>query len=115
MTRADLRAFCLALPDVYEDYPFDENWMAMRMISTKKTFAFIYERAVALCVNVKCDPMEAEFQRSIYPAVLPAYHMNKKHWNTILLDGSMEERTVFALIEQSYQLVHDQIHRVAHR
>lgn len=115
MTREELRAFCLALPDVYEDYPFDENWMAMRLIPSKKTFVFVYEHGGLLCVNVKCDPMEAEFQRTIYPSVIPAYHMNKKHWNTILLDGAMEKHLVFALIEQSYRLVRGKMPQVPRR
>ncbi len=105
MTREELREFCLSLPGVYADYPFDANWLAMRLLSSKKTFAFIYEHQGQLCVNVKCDPMEAEFQRATCPAIRPAYHMNKRHWNMLVLDGTLAPREVQALIEESYALV----------
>lgn len=97
---------CLSLPNVYEDYPFDENWAAMRITPSKKTFAFIYEREGQLWVNVKCDPMEADFLRSVFPAVIPAYHMNKRHWNTLVIDGSMADNLVLEMIDASYNIVH---------
>jgi len=77
--------YCLTYPDVYEDYPFDEltgvpdAWAVMRHKGNKKSFAFIYERS-GLCVNLKCEPLRADFLRQIYPGVTPACHMNKEHW-----------------------------------
>lgn len=97
--------FCKTFAGAYEDYPFhDENWTMMRA-ANKKTFAAIYERGGLLCINVKSEPMQADFWREVYPAVIPGYHMNKVHWNTILLDGSIEDAAVEEMIAHSYGLV----------
>ena len=100
-------AFCLSFPGAYEDYPFhDDNWTMMRA-GNRKTFAAIYERLGLLRINVKCEPMQADFWRSVYPAVTPGYHMNKVHWNTITLDGSMTEDEICEMMAHSYEQVRD--------
>ena len=105
VTRADVIALCLRLPDSYEDYPFDDpNWTVMRHKTNRKTFALIFERQGHLWVNVKAEPQWGDFWKSTYPAVVPAYHMNKRHWVSIILDGSMSEEQVFQLIAESYTL-----------
>ena len=105
VTRADVIALCLRLPDSYEDYPFDDpNWTVMRHKTNRKTFALIFERQGHLWVNVKAEPQWGDFWKSTYPAVVPAYHMNKRHWVSIILDGSMSEEQVFQLIAESYKL-----------
>jgi predicted DNA-binding protein (MmcQ/YjbR family) len=111
MTRKELIAYCLTFPAAYEDYPFDEDtgaenaWTVMRHGANKKSFAFIFERSGKLCVNLKCEPMYADFLRGIYPAITPGYHMNKAHWNTVSLDGSVPEDELLDLVNRSYDLI----------
>jgi predicted DNA-binding protein (MmcQ/YjbR family) len=92
MTRQELIDFCLTMPAAYEDYPFDEvvdagAWTAMRHKTNQKSFAFITERHGRLIVNLKCDPMKAEFLRQAFQDVAPGFHMNKQHWNTVTIGG----------------------------
>ena len=104
-SRAEVIALCQRLPDSYEDYPFDDpNWTVMRHKTNRKTFALIFERQGHLWVNVKAEPGWGDFWKSTYLAVVPAYHMNKRHWVSIILDGSMTEEQVFQLIAESYAL-----------
>ena len=104
-TRADVIRLCMGLPDSYEDYPFDDpNWTTMRHKTNHKTYAFLFERQGHLWVNVKAEPQWGDFWKSTYPAVVPAHHMNKRHWVSIILDGSMTEEQVFQLIAESYTL-----------
>ena len=103
--RAEIIRHCLKLPDSYEDYPFrDNNFTVMRCRKNKRTFAMIYERNGHLNINVKCDPQWIHFWREAYPSVIPGYHMNKKHWNTIVLDGTVPECDVVRMIGESYDL-----------
>ncbi|MBQ2990496.1 MAG: MmcQ/YjbR family DNA-binding protein [Clostridia bacterium] len=96
---------CLTLPDAYEDYPFGlDSWAVMRHRTNKKMFASVYEREGKTWINVKTDPGWGDFFRSVYPAVVPAYHMNKLHWISIILDGSMEDAEILHLIDSSYRL-----------
>ncbi len=99
-------AFCKELgADVIEDYPFsDPNWTVMRHWKNRKGFAFLYEYQGRLQVNVKCDPELAAFWRSAFEKVVPGYHMNKLHWNTIILDGSVPDGEVKKMILDSYQI-----------
>jgi len=96
--------YCLTFPDAFEDYPFDENWTAMRHSGNKKSFAFIYERDGRLCVNLKCDPMKADFLRQVYQDVTAGYHMNKEHWNTVVLGGDVPDPQLFEMIGDSHEL-----------
>ena len=80
MTRRELAELCLAFPDSYEDAPFhDPNWTVIRHRSNRKCFAMIYERGGNLCINLKCDPMRADFLCKVYEGIDPGYHMNKQH------------------------------------
>lgn len=103
MTRAQLAALCLSLDSTYEDYPFDETWTVIRHKKTKKCFAFIYERE-GLKINLKCEPMQADFLKRALGCILPAYHMNKEHWITAAISPELPEELLKDLIEQSYQL-----------
>lgn len=105
-TRQAVIDFCLELGEnVYEDYPFDDaNWTVMRHRGNQKGFAFLYEYQGRLQVNVKCDPAGISFWRDSFAGVIPAYHMNKAHWNTILLDGSVPDREVKTMLSDSYSL-----------
>ncbi len=105
-SREEVIAYCKGLEHVYEDYPFhDVNWTVMRCEGNKKTFALIYEREGIIWVNVKVDPEWGVFWRGVYPSVIPAYHMNKVHWNTIMLDGSIPTEEIQRMIRESYELV----------
>lgn len=105
-TRKALVEFCKELgADVVEDYPFeDPNWTVMRHWQNKKGFAFLYEYQGRLQVNVKCDPEWTAFWRSSFESVIPGYHMNKAHWNTIILDGSVPDGEIKTMITDSYRL-----------
>ena len=104
-TRQDVVDFCLAWEDAYADAPFrDDNWTVMRHKSNKKGFAFIYEYQGRMQVNVKCRPGDTAFWRGAYPdGVLPGYHMNKAHWNTIVL-GRVPAGDVKGMIAESFRL-----------
>ena len=105
LTREEAVAFCLALPLTYADTPFDDgNWVCMRHRGNRKIFAAIFAREGKIWINVKADPQWGDFWRHTFSAVIPAYHMNKKHWISIILDGSMTEEEIGQLIEDSYAL-----------
>ncbi|GHV26334.1 hypothetical protein FACS18948_1770 [Clostridia bacterium] len=107
MTRQELVDYCLTFPAVYEDYPFDDiaspgAWTVMRHSTSKKCFAFIYERNGNLCINLKCNSLEADFLRQIYEGVIPAYHMNKEHWNTVVVGSDVSDEEIMRQIGNSY-------------
>ena len=104
MNKQEIVEYCLSLPGAYEDYPFDEQWTTMRHRENKKSFAFIYARYNRLCVNLKCDPHRADFLLQIYNDVVPGYHMNKEHWNTVNMDGDVPEEYLLDMIQHSYDL-----------
>lgn len=95
---------CLTLPFAYEDYPFGEEWAVMRHRENDKSFALIFQRQGNVWMNVKAEPMKGDFWRQVFPAVVPAYHMNKKHWVSVILDGSMTDDQVMTLIQDSFDL-----------
>lgn len=104
-TREEAIQYCLSFPNVYEDYPFrDEGWTCMRLRTNRKIFAWIYEREGNIWVNVKCDRQWRDFWRDAYETVLPAYHMNKEHWNSIILDGTVPVQEIRRMIAESYDL-----------
>lgn len=97
--------FCLTFAGAYEDYPFhDSNWAAMRHSENNKIFAAIYKRQGHIWINVKCDPNLTYMWRNAFRSVVPAYHMNKEHWNSIILDGSVPEEGIKNMIRDSYEL-----------
>ncbi|MBE5961254.1 MAG: MmcQ/YjbR family DNA-binding protein [Lachnospiraceae bacterium] len=103
--REEAIAYCSKLEGAYEDYPFhDSNWTVMRHQSNKKMFACIFEREGHIWINVKCDPEWRDFWRNAFSGVIPAYHLNKTHWNSIILDGTVPEKNIKQMIEESYQL-----------
>lgn len=103
--RQEAIRYCLTFPEVFEDYPFhDANWTCMRIRTSNRIFAWIYEREERIWINVKCVPEWREFWQNAYSAVVPAYHMNKKHWNSIILDGTIPEKDIKRMIAESYDL-----------
>lgn len=107
-TREQVLKFGLSFPDTYQDAPFhDDNWQLVRYKGNKKAFLWTYEREGYLNLNVKVDPDKAFFWRDIYASVVPGYHQNKEHWNTVILDGSIPENDVKTMIAESYELISD--------
>ena len=105
-TRKEALKYGLSFPDVYQEAPFhDENWQLVRYKGNKKAFLWTYEKDGHVCLNVKTDPEKALFWRDIYSSVKPGYHQNKKHWNTIILDGTVPDKDVKMMIAESYDLV----------
>ncbi len=104
-TRKEVISYCSSFEEVWEDYPFhDSNWTCMRIRTTNKIFAWIYEKDHAIWVNVKCDPQWRDFWRNMYQSVVPAYHMNKEHWNSVILGGDVPEHEMKRMIAESYDL-----------
>ena len=96
----------LSFPDTYQDAPFhDENWQLVRYRGNGKAFLWTYEKDGFINLNVKVDTEKAFFWRKIYPSVIPGYHQNKEHWNTIILDGSIPDKDVKMMIAESYDLI----------
>ena len=106
--RKEIIEYGLSLPDTYQDAPFhDDNWQLIRVKGSKKTFMLVYEKYGSVRVNVKVDPEWRDFWRKTYSSVIPAYHQNKEHWNTIIIDGSIPDDEVKRMIADSYDLVTD--------
>lgn len=103
MFAVDLRDFCLSLSGSEEAFPFGPETSVFKVAG--KMFAVSQLTRSPLSVSLKCEPELAEQLRAAYPAVSPGYHLNKRHWNTIVLDGSMPEQTIKDMIEDSYDLV----------
>ena len=99
-----LREYALKKKEVTEGFPFGETVLVFKVKG--KVFFLISMDTVPLQFNVKCDPDKAIELRDEYPeAVLPGYHMNKKHWNTVLVDGTVSKKILLEMIDHSYELV----------
>ncbi|MEU9985190.1 MmcQ/YjbR family DNA-binding protein [Streptomyces sp. NPDC048045] len=104
MTPQELRAFCLSFNAVAEDFPFNPDTSVFKVGG--KLFALTRLDAQPLTVNLKCDPEDAVRLRGEHEGlIVPGYHMNKRHWNTVTVDGGLPRRLVEELIEDSYDLV----------
>jgi predicted DNA-binding protein (MmcQ/YjbR family) len=103
MRPAALRRFCLSFPGAVETFPFNAETSVFKVGG--KMFALSRLADRPLKVSVKCEPLLAEELRDAHPAVLPGYHLNKRHWNTVIIDGSLPQGTVKEMIEDSYDLV----------
>ena len=107
-TRKEVLEYGLTFPDTYQEAPFhDENWQLVRYKGNKKAFLWTYEKDGYVNLNVKVDPEKAFFWRQLYKSVIPGYHQNKDHWNTVILDGTIPERDVKLMIAESYDLISD--------
>ncbi|MCF3129578.1 MmcQ/YjbR family DNA-binding protein [Streptomyces olivochromogenes] len=104
MTPEQLRSCCLSFNAVVEDFPFRPETSVFKVLG--KLFALTTLDARPLTVNLKCDPEDAIRLRTEYEGlIVPGYHMNKRHWNTVTVDGELPDRLVRELIEDSYDLV----------
>ena len=103
MNKKTVRTYCLTLPLVRQDYPFGPDVQVFKI--KEKLFALMTTRQGIERVNLKCDPEEAIILREIFDDVMPGYHMNKMHWNTIILSGSIPDGEIKRMIDRSYCLV----------
>ena len=100
------RNYCLRKPGTTEEFPFDNETLVFK----------VGGKMYALCnvdlfeqINLKCDPEQAIQLRVMYDSVVPGYHMNKKHWNTVVLDGTIPDHLIYAWTDHSYQLVRESL------
>ncbi|MBN2500770.1 MAG: MmcQ/YjbR family DNA-binding protein [Anaerolineales bacterium] len=103
MDYESVRAYCLSKVEVTEGYPFGEGTLVFKVAG--RMFVLVAEDNEPLSMNLKCDPEDALALRDQYAAIEPGYHMDKKHWNTLVLDGSLSDGLVQELIDHSYDLV----------
>lgn len=107
-TREEALTYGLSFPDTYREAPFhDPNWQLVRVKKSKKAFLWTYEKDGYINLNLKVDPQWRDLWRKTYKSVLPAYHQNKEHWNTVVLDGSIPDDVIKRMIAESYDLVTD--------
>ena len=98
-----LRNYCISKPFVTEEFPFDEVTLVFKVAG--KMFALLPLDEIKLLISLKCDPDRSVELREQYPAIIGAYHMNKKHWNMIEINGSVASELVLSLVDHSYDLV----------
>jgi predicted DNA-binding protein (MmcQ/YjbR family) len=103
VTASQLRKACLAFAGASEEYPFGPQAAVFKVAG--KIFAISMLEARPLQVSLKCEPSLAEQLRAAHPAIAPGYHLNKRHWNTVTLDGSLPNRMVHEMLEDSYDLI----------
>jgi predicted DNA-binding protein (MmcQ/YjbR family) len=113
MNAAELRSWCLDQAGALEDFPFGPEHSVFKVAG--KMFALSALDRTPLEVSVKCEPELAVELRNSYPAIRPGYHLNKRHWNTITLDGSLPDELVRDLIEDSYDLVVSALPKRVHK
>ena len=113
MTPEELRRHCLFFPGAEETFPFAPGVSVFKVEG--KMFALSRLDAEPLSVSLKCEPTLAEQLRAAHPAVTPGYHLNKRHWNTVLIDGTLADQMVRDLVEDSYDLVVSALPRARRR
>ena len=107
-TKEEACSFGLEFENTYLDKPFRKaDRQLIRIKDTKKAFLCVYERDGFVNLNVKVDPAWRDFWRNTYTSVVPGYHQNKEHWNTLILDGSIKDEDIKRMIAESYDLVTD--------
>jgi predicted DNA-binding protein (MmcQ/YjbR family) len=110
---AELRDRCLSFTGAEETFPFGPETSVFKVAG--KMFALSQLDADSLRVSLKCDPELAEGLRAAHAAVIPGYHLNKRHWNTVIIDGSLPDDAVDTMIEDSYDLVVSKLPRARRR
>ena len=103
MNIEQIREYCLKKKSVAEGFPFDAETLVFKVAG--KIFLLASLESIPLQINLKCEPEKAIELREEYDSVQPGYHMNKKHWNTIIVDGTVPSRKLFEWIDDSYNLV----------
>lgn len=112
LTGTALRLHCLDMPAAVEDFPFGAETSVFKVMG--KIFALSSLAGDPLQVSMKCDPEIAIGLRATYPAITAGYHLNKRHWNTVTVDGSLPDAMVRDLIQDSFDLVVDSLPRYQH-
>ncbi|MBA57136.1 MAG: hypothetical protein CMK89_22030 [Pseudomonadales bacterium] len=102
-TERKVKQYLLSKPEAEEDFPFGPEAAVYKICG--KMFALLFHQQGECRINLKCDPEEALELRHVFAAVLPGYHMNKKHWNTVRLDGSLPQGEIERMIDNSFRLV----------
>jgi len=109
MTHKELEEYLLSFPNTLLDFPFGEGTSVYKIghkdTGQGKMFALIADGSKPLRVSLKCDPVLAETLREKYETIVPGYHLNKKHWNTIICSGQLDEEEIKDLVRLSYRLV----------
>jgi predicted DNA-binding protein (MmcQ/YjbR family) len=113
MNSTELRDNCLSLTGSEETFPFGPRTSVFKVAG--KMFALSQLGDDSLRVSLKCEPALAEALRETHPAVIPGYHLNKRHWNTVILDGSLPDETICDMIEDSYDSVVNKLPRAERR
>ena len=103
MNIEQIREYCIKKKGVTEEFPFDEETLVFKVAG--KIFLLASLESIPLQINLKCDPEKAIELREEFESVQPGYHMNKKHWNTIILDGTVPAKKILEWIDDSYNLV----------
>lgn len=104
-TFAEIEQYILEMPNSYKDYPFEEGVAVYKIQSKEKMYAIAYEKSLPVRISLKCDPQLAILLREKYESVLPGFHLNKRHWNTIICSGQIDDDEIKDLIRHSYELV----------
>lgn len=99
----NLKKYLLDKPEAVEDFPFGPEAAVYKV--RDKMFALVFSNANETRINLKCDPIEAEQLRMVFDGIIPGYHMNKRHWNTVIINGSVPDAEVKRMIDNSYALV----------
>ena len=108
LSHKEVESWVMEMPNAWLDYPFGEGVAVYKIGEAPgKMFALIAEDSKPLRLSLKCDPQLAEKLREEYESIQPGYHLNKKHWNTILLTGQVPDEEIKSLIRHSYELVND--------
>jgi predicted DNA-binding protein (MmcQ/YjbR family) len=113
MDSAKLRDHCLSFRGTNEEFPFGPETSVFKVAGKMFALSRLAERPLA--VSLKCDPPLAEQLRAAHTAVLPGYHLNKRHWNTVMIDGSLPGKMIADMVEDSYDLVVSQLSRARRR
>ena len=113
MTREDFLEFCRTIGGAEADQPFGEDFSSwvVRHENNRKWFALLMEHDGKDIVNLKCDPQEADFLRSVFKGVVPAYHMNKTHWNTVYLVSDVPDEEIRRMVMSSFHLTEKKTRR----
>jgi predicted DNA-binding protein (MmcQ/YjbR family) len=103
MDSEELRDYCLSLLGAHEEFPFGPDTSVFKV--SGKIFALSRLAESPLRISLKCDPPLAEELRKAHAAVIPGYHLNKRHWNTVIIDGSLSDEMISDMVEDSYDLI----------
>jgi predicted DNA-binding protein (MmcQ/YjbR family) len=99
----EITEYCSKKKGVTQEFPFDEETLVLKVMG--KIFLLASLEKIPLQINIKCNPEEAIELREKYEAVIPGYHMNKKHWNTVIVDNTIPPKNILSWIDDSYNLV----------